>query len=59
MAVYYKFKSAKDYATISIKDHFISIKDLKTKIFDSKYLSKRGTDIDFVISNAQTGKGNN
>jgi len=58
MAVYYKFKSAKDYELLPLEGHFISIQELKTKIFESKYLSKPGTDIDIVISNAETGQGN-
>jgi len=59
MAVYYRFKSAKDYELLRLEGPFISIQDLKTKIFESKYLSKLGTDIDLVISNAQSGQGNN
>jgi len=58
MAVYYKFKSAKDYELLPLEGHFISIQELKTKIFESKYPSKPGTDIDIVISNAETGQGN-
>ena len=59
MAVYYKFKSAKNYELLHFEGHFISIKDLKTKIFESKYMSELGTDIDISFSNAQTGQGSN
>lgn len=59
MAVYYKFRSAKNYELLHFEGHFISIKDLKTKIFESKDMSKLGTDIDIAISNALTGQGNN
>lgn len=55
MAVYYKFKSAKDYDSISIDGHFISVANLKEKIFESKHLG-RGTDFDLVVTNAQTNE---
>ncbi|XP_043698314.1 E3 ubiquitin ligase PARAQUAT TOLERANCE 3-like isoform X2 [Telopea speciosissima] len=55
MAVYYKFKSAKDYDSISIDGHFISVANLKEKIFESKHLG-RGTDFDLMVSNAQTNE---
>ncbi|XP_020573692.1 E3 ubiquitin ligase PARAQUAT TOLERANCE 3-like [Phalaenopsis equestris] len=53
MAVYYKFKSAKDYDSISIEGQFISVSNLKERIFESKHLG-RGTDFDLMVSNAQT-----
>ena len=56
MAVYYKFKSAKDYDSIPIDGHFISVANLKEKIFESKHLG-RGTDFDLVVTNAQTNEG--
>lgn len=52
MAVYYKFKSAKDYDSIAIDGHFISVANLKEKIFESKHLGK-GTDFDLEVTNAQ------
>ncbi|XP_043693282.1 E3 ubiquitin ligase PARAQUAT TOLERANCE 3-like [Telopea speciosissima] len=55
MAVYYKFKSAKDYDSISIDGHFISVANLKEKIFESKHLG-RGTDFDLMVTNAQTNQ---
>ncbi|GFS42266.1 DWNN domain, a CCHC-type zinc finger [Actinidia rufa] len=55
MAVYYKFKSAKDYDSIAIDGHFISVGNLKEKIFESKHLG-RGTDFDLVVTNAQTNE---
>ncbi|KAK9716343.1 hypothetical protein RND81_06G227100 [Saponaria officinalis] len=55
MAVYYKFKSAKDYDSISIDGHFISVASLKERIFESKHLG-RGTDFDLVVTNAQTNE---
>ncbi|CAA6665037.1 unnamed protein product [Spirodela intermedia] len=45
MAVYYKFKSAKDFDSIPIDGHFISVKHLG-----------RGTDFDLMVSNAQTNE---
>ena len=56
MAVYYKFKSAKDYDSIPIDSHFITVLNLKERIFDSKHLGK-GTDHDIEVINAQTNEG--
>ncbi|KAG6473078.1 hypothetical protein ZIOFF_066985 [Zingiber officinale] len=53
MAVYYKFKSAKDYDSIPIEGQFISVANLKERIFETKLFGK-GTDFDLMISNAQT-----
>ncbi|KAL0395133.1 UNVERIFIED_CONTAM: E3 ubiquitin ligase PQT3-like [Sesamum latifolium] len=55
MAVYYKFKSAKDYDSVAIDGHFISVGHLKEKIFELKHLG-RGTDFDLVVTNAQTNE---
>eukprot|EP00249_Psilotum_nudum_P024834 c29303_g1_i2 orf=236-2935(-) len=55
MAVYFKFKSAKDYDSISVEGHFISVGNLKEKIVEKKNLG-RGSDFDLVISNAQTNE---
>lgn len=56
MAVYFKFKSAKEYDSLSIDGHFISVGNLKDKIVEKKNLG-RGTDFDLLISNAQTDEG--
>ncbi|PON43170.1 zinc finger protein [Parasponia andersonii] len=55
MAVYYKFKSAKDYDSIAMDGPFISVGTLKEKIFETKHLG-RGTDFDLVVTNAQTNE---
>ncbi|XP_038987742.1 E3 ubiquitin ligase PQT3-like [Phoenix dactylifera] len=55
MAVYYKFKSAKDYDSILIEGQFISVANLKERIFEFKHLG-RGTDFDLMVSNAQTNE---
>uniref|UniRef100_A0A1D1Z2T2 E3 ubiquitin-protein ligase RBBP6 n=1 Tax=Anthurium amnicola TaxID=1678845 RepID=A0A1D1Z2T2_9ARAE len=55
MAVYYKFKSAKDFDSIPIDGHFISVANLKERIFEAKHLG-RGTDFDLMVSNAQTNE---
>ncbi|KAL1330882.1 hypothetical protein HN51_048120 [Arachis hypogaea] len=55
MAVYYKFKSARDYDSIPMDGTFISVGTLKEKIFESKHLG-RGTDFDLVVTNAQTNE---
>lgn len=56
MAIYYKFKSAKAYDTISMDGPFISVGFLKEKIYETKHLGS-GKDLDIVISNAQTNEG--
>ncbi|KAH7653125.1 E3 ubiquitin-protein ligase RBBP6 protein [Dioscorea alata] len=55
MAVYYKFKSAKDYDSVPIEGQFISLANLKERIFESKHLG-RGTDFDLMVANAQTNE---
>ncbi|XP_044476654.1 E3 ubiquitin ligase PQT3-like [Mangifera indica] len=55
MAVYYKFKSAKDYDSIAMDGPFISVGTLKEKIIESKHLG-RGTDFDLLVTNAQTNE---
>ncbi|XP_039016661.1 E3 ubiquitin ligase PQT3-like isoform X2 [Hibiscus syriacus] len=55
MAVYYKFKSARDFDSIAMDAPFISVGTLKEKIFESKHLG-RGTDFDLVVTNAQTNE---
>ncbi|GLU05558.1 hypothetical protein SLE2022_226550 [Rubroshorea leprosula] len=55
MAVYYKFKSARDFDSIPMDGAFISVGTLKEKIFESKHLG-RGTDFDLVVTNAQTNE---
>ncbi|XP_050230446.1 E3 ubiquitin ligase PQT3-like isoform X2 [Mercurialis annua] len=55
MAVYYKFKSARDYDSIALDGPFISVGVLKEKVFESKHLG-RGTDFDLVVTNAQTNE---
>ncbi|XP_070021459.1 E3 ubiquitin ligase PARAQUAT TOLERANCE 3-like [Nicotiana sylvestris] len=55
MAVYFKYKSAKDYDSIPILDQFISVGNLKLKIFESKRFG-RGKDFDLLITNAQTNE---
>lgn len=56
MAVYFKFTSAKDYDSIPIEGQFISVGNLKERIFELKHLG-RGTDFDLMISNPQTNEG--
>lgn len=56
MAIYYKFKSARDYDTVAMDGPFISVGILKDKIFETKHLGT-GKDLDIVVSNAQTNEG--
>lgn len=53
--IYYKFKSAKDYDTVTFDGISLSVFDLKHEIMVSKKLGK-GTDFDLSVSNAQTGE---
>ncbi|KAJ4796701.1 hypothetical protein LUZ62_047947 [Rhynchospora pubera] len=55
MSVYFKFKSAKEFNSLPIEGQFISIGNLKERIFESKHLG-RGNDFDLVVSNAQTNE---
>ncbi|XP_010518720.1 PREDICTED: E3 ubiquitin-protein ligase RBBP6 [Tarenaya hassleriana] len=55
MAIYYKFKSARDYDSIAMDGPFISVGILKDKIFETKHLGS-GKDFDIVVSNAQTNE---
>eukprot|EP00898_Chlorokybus_atmophyticus_P003278 jgi/Chlat1/3951/Chrsp26S04203 len=55
MAVHFKFKSAKDYDSIGLDGHFISVGDLKQAIVTSKGLAK-GADFDLLLTNAQTNE---
>ncbi|XP_042515150.1 E3 ubiquitin ligase PQT3-like [Macadamia integrifolia] len=55
MAVYHKFKSAKDFDSITIDGHFISVANLKEKIFESKHLGKC-TNFDLMVANAQANE---
>jgi len=53
--IYYKFKSAKDYDTVTFDGISLSVFDLKHEIMMSKKLGK-GTDFDLSVYNAQTGE---
>ncbi|KAJ4750354.1 hypothetical protein LUZ62_084759 [Rhynchospora pubera] len=55
MSVYFKFKSTKDFHSLPIEGQFISIGNLKDRIFKSKHFG-RGNDFDLVVSNAQTNE---
>jgi E3 ubiquitin-protein ligase RBBP6 len=55
MSVYFKFKSAKEFNSLPIEGQFISIGNLKERIFELKHLG-RGNDFDIVVSNAQTNE---
>ncbi|KAL9231148.1 hypothetical protein vseg_006406 [Gypsophila vaccaria] len=55
MTIYYKFKSAKDYYSITLTGHFISVIDLKERIFESKRFG-RGNDFDLIVYNSQTNE---
>lgn len=53
--IHYKFKSAKDYNTITFDGLTISLFELKRDILiDSKL---KGSDFDIIISNAQSEEG--
>ncbi|KAK3221338.1 hypothetical protein Dsin_008363 [Dipteronia sinensis] len=54
LAVYYKFKSARDYDSISMDGPFTSVGTMKEKIFESKHLG--GTDLDLLVTNAKTNE---
>jgi len=55
-SVHYKFKSAKDYDTVTFEDAYISLGELKRLIISQKKLGK-GNDFDLKVTNAQTNDG--
>ncbi|CAA2946923.1 zinc finger CCCH domain-containing 18-like isoform X1, partial [Olea europaea subsp. europaea] len=61
--MYYKFKSAKDYDSVMIDGHFISVGLLKEKLFESKDLGKVVDEesnlpsFESFVTNAQTNEG--
>jgi hypothetical protein len=56
MSVHYKFKSSKDFSTITFDGAYISREELKQKIIEQKKLGN-GLDFDLEVVNAQTGEG--
>jgi hypothetical protein len=60
MSVHYKFKSAREYDTVTFDGLHISVRDLKKAILHQKRIGKN-TDFDLQVTNAQTkeGKGSN
>ena len=56
--IHYKFKSSKDYDTLTFDGLHISLADLKKAIMQHKKLVKTGAiDFDLQIVNAQTREG--
>ncbi|XVF46805.1 hypothetical protein PTKIN_Ptkin03bG0057800 [Pterospermum kingtungense] len=53
MAVFYRFKSAKDLHSIPIDGRFVSVSDFKAEIFASKFYGN-GTDFDLLITDSKT-----
>eukprot|EP01094_Clydonella_sp_ATCC50884_P010860 TRINITY_DN20679_c0_g1_i1.p1 TRINITY_DN20679_c0_g1~~TRINITY_DN20679_c0_g1_i1.p1 ORF type:complete len:333 (+),score=59.68 TRINITY_DN20679_c0_g1_i1:325-1323(+) len=56
MALHYKFKSTKDYSTVTFEGGFISVGDLRRSIIQQQRLTKVQDSIQLVITNAQTGE---
>ena len=57
--VHYKFKSKKDYDTLTFEGVSISIADLKKEIILKQKMGKLLENFDLQISNAQTATGEN
>ncbi|TMW91015.1 hypothetical protein EJD97_014920 [Solanum chilense] len=55
MAIYFKYKSSKHFDSVPIVHPFISVWDLKLKIFESKRYG-RGKDFDLLITNSQSNE---
>jgi hypothetical protein len=55
MSIHFKFKSAKEFDTVTFPGTVIRVLDLKKAIVDKKKLNK-GLDFDLVITDAQSGK---
>ena len=56
--VYFKFKSAKAYDTITFDGLGTSVFDVKREILLNKKLGRGAADFDLVIYNAQNNAGN-
>lgn len=56
MSVHYKFKSSKDFDTVTFDGAVISVADLKREIIRQQKLGK-ANDFDLEITNAQTNEG--
>lgn len=56
MSIHYKFRSAREYDTITVDGGFISLFDLKKAIIEAKKLGK-SLDLDLEVVNAQTNEG--
>uniref|UniRef100_K3X144 Uncharacterized protein n=1 Tax=Globisporangium ultimum (strain ATCC 200006 / CBS 805.95 / DAOM BR144) TaxID=431595 RepID=K3X144_GLOUD len=55
MSIHFKFKSAKEFDTVTFPGTVIRVLDLKKAIIEKKKLNK-GLDFDLVITDAQNGK---
>lgn len=55
MSIHFKFKSAKEFDTVTFAGTVIRVLDLKKAIIEKKKLNK-GLDFDLVITDAQNGK---
>ncbi|GMF16353.1 unnamed protein product [Phytophthora lilii] len=55
MSIHFKFKSAKEFDTVTFPGAVIRVLDLKKAIVDKKKLAK-GLDFDLVITDAQNGR---
>ena len=53
--IHYKFKSAKDYDTLTFDGLSISVEELKLLIFEAKKLKE--SEFDLIITDAQTNEG--
>lgn len=56
MSVHYKFKSAREFDTVTFDGLHISVRDLKKAILHQKRIGKN-TDFDLQVTNAQTKEG--
>lgn len=54
--VHYKFKSQKDFDTVTFDGMFISVGDLKRQIVDKKGLA-RDQACELLLTNAQSNEG--
>lgn len=55
-SIHYKFQSSNKYASVTFDGFALSLRDLKEMIGEAKSFAKV-TDMDLIISNAQTGEG--
>jgi len=54
MSVHYKFKSSKEFSTVTFDGAYIALDELKQRIIEQKKLAKTNAEYDLEVINAQS-----